>query len=261
MSSAAQRSVVGARPVVALVSVIAGALAVAIMHVTLIADGVAAKLLIDPNFFLYPASIQNLMWLVLFFGFGELLVRAKNSRAEIAQFNAKYLPEDERTILQAGDLGAIYNNVKNQPGADDLFLPRLIKRVILQFQSNRSVGQANALLNSSLELFLHEIDLRYNMLRYIMWLIPSLGFIGTVIGIAMALNFAGDPSTDFQDPRMLSILADKLGVAFFTTLLALLQSALLVFLIHLIQGREEKALNDAGQYCLDNLINRLYERS
>ena len=115
-------------------------------------------------------------------------------------------------------------------------------------------------MNSSLELYMHEIDLRYNMLRYIMWLIPSLGFIGTVIGIALALNFAGAETTDFQDPKLLSKLADRLGVAFYTTLLALLQAAVLVFLMHLTQAREEKALNDAGQYCMDNLINRLYER-
>jgi hypothetical protein len=32
----------------------------------------------------------------------------------------------------------------------------------------------------------------------------------------------------------------------------------LVFIQNLVQGREENALNKAGQYCLDNLINRLY---
>ena len=35
-------------------------------------------------------------------------------------------------------------------------------------------------------------------------------------------------------------------------------AAVLVFMQNLIQGREEKTLNKAGQYCLDNLINRLY---
>ena len=37
-------------------------------------------------------------------------------------------------------------------------------------------------------------------------------------------------------------------------------AAILVFLMHLTQAREEKALNRTGQYCMDNLINRLYER-
>jgi hypothetical protein len=35
-------------------------------------------------------------------------------------------------------------------------------------------------------------------------------------------------------------------------------AAILVFLQNLIQGREENTLNKSGQYCLDNLINRLY---
>ena len=36
-------------------------------------------------------------------------------------------------------------------------------------------------------------------------------------------------------------------------------AAALVFLMHIAQGREEAVLNNSGQYCLDNLINRLYE--
>ena len=47
-------------------------------------------------------------------------------------------------------------------------------------------------------------------------------------------------------------------MAFSTTLLALVMASILVFLQNIIQGREETALNRAGQYCLDNLINRLY---
>jgi biopolymer transport protein ExbB/TolQ len=89
-----------------------------------------------------------------------------------------------------------------------------------------------------------------------MWLIPSLGFIGTVIGISLALNYAGN--ADFQDPSLLSELTKRLAIAFYTTLLALIQAAILVFLTHIIQAFEERTLNLIGQYCLDNLINRLY---
>jgi hypothetical protein len=41
-------------------------------------------------------------------------------------------------------------------------------------------------------------------------------------------------------------------------MVALVESAILVFLLHLIQEREESALNSAGDYTLRNLINRLY---
>jgi flagellar motor component MotA len=118
------------------------------------------------------------------------------------------------------------------------------------------VDQANALLTSSLELSLHEIDLRYSMVRYVVWAIPTLGFIGTVVGISLALAFAG--AVDLQDPNLLAELTKRLAVAFDTTLLALVMSAVLVLCQHVVQAYEERALNQAGQYCLDNLINRLY---
>ncbi len=95
------------------------------------------------------------------------------------------------------------------------------------------------------------------MLRYIMWLLPTLGFIGTVQGISNALAFAG--AAELNDPSLLSNVTVRLALAFNTTLLALVMAGILVFAMHIIQGREERALNMAGQYCLDNLINRLYE--
>ena len=78
-----------------------------------------------------------------------------------------------------------------------------------------------------------------------------------MIGIALALNYAG--ATNPSDPQLLNQLTLKLGVAFYTTLLALILSAILVFIMSIVQGREEYALNQAGQYCLDNLINRLIQ--
>jgi biopolymer transport protein ExbB/TolQ len=99
--------------------------------------------------------------------------------------------------------------------------------------------------------------LRYNMIRYITWLIPSLGFIGTVIGIMLALNYAGDRA-NVESPEMLYQVTERLGVVFSTTLVALVMAAIQVFLQNHNQGKEENTLNRSGQYCLDNLINRLY---
>jgi len=118
-----------------------------------------------------------------------------------------------------------------------------------------------------MDLFLHELELRYGLIRYFVWLIPTLGFIGTVIGIAFALqgaaeffNEAGDVASIASVGGDLMVgLTRDLGVAFYTTLLALLQSAVLMLVLHFVQGQEEGALNDIGQYCLDNFVNRLYD--
>jgi len=218
----------------------------------------AAAILLDINRATYPFTVQNILWLAFFAGLGELSIRWRAGRLEAGQIDRGYLPEDEETVLRPGeDLTPIYQKVRASKYRETCFVPRLIERCVLGFNISHSADQTNSLLNSSLELYLHEIDLRYNIIRYITWLIPSLGFIGTVIGIMLALNYAGDRA-NVESADMLYQVTERLGVAFSTTLLALVMASILVFIQNVVQGREETALNKAGQYCLDNLINRLY---
>lgn len=244
-------------------AILAGLLLVTVLSLTLEAEQYAGAFLLDRGAETYPFTVQNVMWIMFFIGLGELVVRGRRAVLEQRQIGLRLLPEDETTMLRSKDLGPIYARSRPALEAGGYFLQHLIVRAILQFQSSKSVNQANSLVNSSLELHQHELDLKYNMLRYLVWLIPTLGFIGTVIGIAMALDTAGDVP-DVTNPGALKpwmkALTSDLGVAFNTTLLALILSAILVFLLHIIQEREEMALNRAGQYCLDNLINRLYEK-
>ena len=109
-----------------------------------------------------------------------------------------------------------------------------------------------SVMNSSLELIAHRLDLRYSMLRYLVWLLPTLGFIGTVVGIAGALSFV--------DPENMNLggFTGNLSVAFNTTIIALVEAAFVVLGLQATQKREEQSLNLAGNYCLRNLVNRMY---
>ena len=219
-----------------------------------------AQIVLDIERSTWPITVQTIMWIVFFIGLGELAIRWYYGWLEAAQIARNYLPEDEETVLKPGeDMTPIYQKVRASKYRDICFVPRLIERCVLGYNLSHSADQTNSLLNSSLELFIHEIDLRYNIIRYITWLIPSMGFIGTVIGIMLALNYAGDRA-NVESPDMLFQVTERLGVAFSTTLVALVMAAVLVFIQSIVQAREERALNQAGQYCLDNLINRLYSR-
>ena len=230
------------------------------------ADHMGAALLLGLHsaFPPYPFTIQNVMWLVFFLGFGELVARHRAGGEEGAQLARGLLPEDDTAMLGKVDLRPVYEGVRKSDPKGEYWLQRLLSSVILQFQSNGSTDQVNAVFNSLVDLFQHEIELRYNLLRYLVWLIPTLGFIGTVVGIALALGeagamFAGAAAGEAAPPELMQNLTRELGVAFYTTLLALLQSAVLMATMHVVQGREEGALNRVGQYCLRNLVNRLYE--
>jgi len=244
------------RQITIIISIVTAVLVIALLARVLPAS--TAAIMLDINRASWPFTVQNVLWVAFFIGLGELSLRWRAGRLEESQFERQYLPLDEETVLRPGDdITPIYQKVRSSKYRNTCFLPRLIERCILNFNLGQSVDQTNALLNSSLELFLHELDLRYNMIRYITWLIPSLGFIGTVIGIMLALNYAGDRN-NVESPEMLYQVTERLGVAFSTTLVALVMAAILVFLQNVIQGKEENILNRSGQYCLDNLINRLY---
>ena len=253
-ATANRKNLESLRPWIAFISAIVGIGIITVLYISL-SDSWAHILLDSGNTF--PFSVQNGMWIAFAIGLGEVGVRIASANAEMKQLREDYLPEDPRVVLQAQDLPSIYKKLKASPYLNRCFLPRLIDRCVLQFEASMSSDQSASLLNTSMEMFLHEVDLRYNMIRYICWVIPSLGFIGTVVGIGRALEYAGAPE-NINKTDLLTTVTHRLAVSFNGTFLALVMASILVLLQNVIQSREEHALNQAGQYCLDNLINRLY---
>lgn len=202
--------------------------------------------------FVYPFTIQNAMHLLFFLGLGELYVRWRCAERELAFCRLGLLPEDIETVLRRRDLAPIRQRAAGLHRDDAGHLPYLIDLGILQFMASRSVDQTVTVIDSALELIAHRVDLRYALSRYLVWVIPTIGFIGTVVGIAMALQQINPEAPDLRQ------LTGSLGVAFYTTLVALVQSAVLVFGLQIVQAREEEGVNRAGQYVLRHLINRLY---
>ncbi|HOO72028.1 MAG TPA: MotA/TolQ/ExbB proton channel family protein [Spirochaetota bacterium] len=211
----------------------------------------------------YPFSLHNLMHLFFFIGLGQLWVRWLSTYEEnVFLKKSGFLPEEEGAILGSDEsIESIRVNVSNAAGRAEAFLPDLINTCIIQYFKSHSVSDTIAVLNSNLELNIHRLDLRYSLSRYIVWAIPTFGFIGTVVGISDALGeldinkFMGahaDKVVQFK-----ALTAD-LGFAFSTTIVALALSAILVFLLNVVQKGEEEALNRSGKYVLTNLINRLH---
>jgi biopolymer transport protein ExbB/TolQ len=94
------------------------------------------------------------------------------------------------------------------------------------------------------------------MVRYIAWAIPSIGFIGTVRGIGDALGQAHKAiEGDIFD------VTKSLGVAFNSTLIALLISIALMFLLHQLQLLQERYVLDTEAYCEENLTRHLHTQS
>lgn len=202
--------------------------------------------------FPYPFTIQNIEHLLFFLAMADIYVRWGVAKRELSFLKKGYLPEDAETVLTLDNLGPLRREVAGDFDGDNGFLPYLIDLSVLQVQASRSVDQTVSVLNSTLELIAHKVDLRYQLLRYLAWAIPTIGFIGTVVGIASALSLIDPQHMDLKR------ITANLAVAFDTTVIALIESAIIVLLLNLTQKQEELSVNRAGEYCLKNLINRLY---
>ncbi|MDA1232522.1 MAG: MotA/TolQ/ExbB proton channel family protein [Planctomycetota bacterium] len=90
----------------------------------------------------------------------------------------------------------------------------------------------------------------YSLIRTVTWAVPIMGFLGTVIGITMAIANVTPEQLDSSLPEVTAGLA----VAFDTTAQALTMSMLLVFATFLVERNEQAILNDVEQFGIDSLI-------
>jgi biopolymer transport protein ExbB/TolQ len=230
---------------------------VVIIIISSIDDDVIRKVLLDYGAGYYPFTIQNMMWVFFFIGIGELIYRILHTRHTLSMLSMGLLPEKESVILTAGDTQELYRKVRRKSALPD-DLPSMLKKQVLHFQTTGSIAQTQELFNTQMDLKYNKMDTDYSMIRYLTWVIPTFGFIGTVIGISMALSFAA--ASDPKAADFLSGLTEKLGVAFYTTLVALIMSAILVFLMHIVESYEEGSLFKLEEYVLDNFINKLFNK-
>ena len=81
--------------------------------------------------------------------------------------------------------------------------------------------------------------------------IPSVGFIGTVRGIGLALSNA-----DQALQGNISLMTENLGIAFNSTFVALIISLILMLLFHHLQKLQDENLINIQKYCEKYLYSK-----
>ena len=118
--------------------------------------------------------------------------------------------------------------------------------------SSEQFKRASDIGTESCELYLEQLDSKLNLTKYILWAIPSVGFLGTVRGIGQALTKAGEAMAGD-----ISGVAASLGVAFNSTFCAIFISLVLMFFSYLLQGREERLVATYKRFISTELVGRL----
>jgi len=159
----------------------------------------------------------------------------------------KILPEDVHDISRQ-----IQSLPPVQKGA---LLPRVLLAALQRFSSTRNIQDVSDATNAYCTSEGDRLDSELSMIRYVLWAIPSIGFLGTVRGISLALGYAHRAvEGDIFD------VTKSLGTAFNSTLIALLISLVLMFFLHQLQLMQERYVLDTETYCEEKLISHLHAR-
>lgn len=166
------------------------------------------------------------------------------------------LLSDTRSISRerAGKLSTEIDEKSEQPDLRNKILPYVMARGLERYHITGSVPEATETIMGRLEVASEQQESELSMLRYLVWAIPSIGFIGTVRGIGVALQRA-----DEALQGDISGVTSALGVAFNSTLVALFISIILMLLIHLLQGGQEGLILRLQTFCREQLIDKLFD--
>lgn len=131
-------------------------------------------------------------------------------------------------------------------------LVQTLRTALWRYAGTSSVQNVSDAIESSIEALAVRQETENSMIRYLIWVIPSIGFIGTVRGIGEALSLA-----DKALAGDIAGMTNSLGVAFNSTLVALLISIFLMFLFHQLQRLQDGLIVDIQAYCDQFLIARI----
>jgi len=135
-----------------------------------------------------------------------------------------------------------------------------IDRAIALWLSTKDVGRVSGWAAAESNRDSSSSDSSYSLCRVLIWAIPILGFIGTVMGLAVAVSGFGVLGGSAEISAIKGAIGQVttgLGVAFDTTLLALLLTVFLMFPLSFIQRNEENLFVELENYLDDMFMARL----
>ncbi len=139
-----------------------------------------------------------------------------------------------------------------------------IDRALSNLQNIGGVSDVSTILKAQSENDENQVASSYAMIHAMIWSIPVLGFVGTVLGLSMAINkFTGALSATSDNSQMreqLKLVTAGLSTAFEATLVGLGFALLLHMASDLVQQKETDFLDECNDYCHANVVSKLRVR-
>ena len=172
---------------------------------------------------------------------------------QLAAFRMDLLPTEEGARILPEDARPLARKVEHATTRRPFILANMIRLGLGKYAISKSATDVAEVVRNQADVELSRLVSGLATVQYLAWAIPAIGFVGTVRGLGGAFG-ADAPTIEAFTAQA----KDQLKIAFDCTLVALLLSLVLMYLINVVQRAEETLVVDAQEYCQEHLLLRLY---
>lgn len=172
------------------------------------------------------------------------------------------LPQEQDFVLSPMTVNRVFDQMLEL--VDDPRQFMLLNRISIALSNLKNIGRVSdvdEILRSQAESDEAVSESSYVLLNGFLWAIPILGFIGTVLGLSIAIGkFGTVMSASGNAENLVPALQEVtggLGIAFDTTLEALVAALAIQILVTFLRKSEQEFLDSCTEYCTRNVVNKL----
>jgi hypothetical protein len=197
-----------------------------------------------------------------FGGISILLLKGKKLKFQERALNLSAVPGEPEFVLNETTAATVLNRIHSLVDHPRHFV--LLNRIDRALSNFKNIGQVNdvsAILRAQAENDEDQVASSYTVVNGLVWAIPVLGFIGTVLGLSLAIGRftatlqAGGDLTLIR--ASLQGVTGGLATAFESTLVALTFTLILQLVITFHQKREMAFLDECNDYCHAHIVSKL----
>jgi biopolymer transport protein ExbB/TolQ len=217
-----------------------------------------AKIYMRPSnqFAVIPAT------LFFFGGLSVLLLKGKKLKLQERALKLSAVPAEPEFVLNETTAATVLNRIHSLVDHPKHFV--LLNRIDRALSNFKNIGQVNdvsAILRAQAENDEDLVASSYTVVNGLVWAIPVLGFIGTVLGLSLAIGrftLTLQAGGDLEKIRAsLQGVTGGLATAFESTLVALTFTLILQLVITFNQKREMAFLDECNDYCHSHIVSKL----
>jgi biopolymer transport protein ExbB/TolQ len=217
--------------------------------------------------FVRPGNLYATGPATLFFFWGVVvsLVKIPKLRLQRRALELAAVPQHREFVLNEATAKTVLDRVRSLVDDTRYFiLLNRIDRALSNLNNIGGVSDVSTILKAQSENDENQVASSYAIIHAMIWAIPVLGFVGTVLGLSIAIRKFTDalaPTTDMaQIKDHLKLVTAGLSTAFETTLVGLAFALLLHLLSDLVQQKETDFLDECNDYCHANVVSKLRTR-